>query len=81
MDGTREEVEAAHDPRGWAQHLSKTGGRCLLLGAGVLRYQDVFVEILGDGGTARQVVPEALPIWWARTSCAAQTTALPALPG
>ena len=48
VDGTREEAEAAHAPRGWAQQLSKTGGRCLLLGTGVMRYRDVFVEVLGE---------------------------------
>ena len=48
MDGTREETEAAHDPREWAEHLSKVEGRCLLLGTGVLRYKDVFVEALKD---------------------------------
>jgi tRNA threonylcarbamoyladenosine biosynthesis protein TsaB len=48
MDGSREEAEAAHDPRKWAVHLEETGGRCLLLGTGTSRYRDIFVEILGD---------------------------------
>jgi tRNA threonylcarbamoyladenosine biosynthesis protein TsaB len=54
MDGSCEETEAAHDPRKWAEHLAETGGRCLLVGTGVSRYRDVFVEVLGD----RAVVPE-----------------------
>ena len=53
MDGTREEAEAAHDPREWAEHLAKAGGRCLLLGTGISRYRDVFVEVLGE----RAVIP------------------------
>lgn len=47
IDGSGEEEAAAHDPREWAEHLAKAGGRCLLLGTGVLRYQDIFEDVLG----------------------------------
>jgi tRNA threonylcarbamoyladenosine biosynthesis protein TsaB len=52
-DGALDESEAAHDPREWAEHLSKAEGRCLLLGTGALRYRDVFVEVLDD----RAIIP------------------------
>lgn len=52
-DGAREEAEAAHDPRDWAGHLRDTGGRCLLLGTGAVRYRDAFAEILGE----RAIIP------------------------
>jgi len=54
MDGTRQEAENAHDPREWAEQLAKTGGRCLLLGTGVSRYREIFVEVLGE----RAVIPD-----------------------
>jgi tRNA threonylcarbamoyladenosine biosynthesis protein TsaB len=47
-DGTCEESETAHDPRKWAEHLAGIDGRCLMLGTGALRYQDVFAGVLGD---------------------------------
>lgn len=53
-DGALEEPEAAHDPREWAGHLAGTGGRCLLLGTGALRYREVFSEVLGD----RAMIPD-----------------------
>lgn len=53
-DGALEESEAAHDPREWAEHLSKAEGRCLLLGTGALSYRDVFVEVLKN----RAVIPD-----------------------
>ena len=53
-DGTCEEAEDAHDPRQWAEQLAKAGGRCLLLGTGVLRYREIFVEVLGE----RAVIPD-----------------------
>ena len=52
-DGTCEESEDAHDPRQWAEQLLKTGGNCMLLGTGVSRYRDTFVEVLGE----RAVMP------------------------
>jgi tRNA threonylcarbamoyladenosine biosynthesis protein TsaB len=48
MDGTPEESEAAQDPREWAESLAKTGGRCLMLGTGVLRYRDIFEDVMGE---------------------------------
>jgi len=54
MDGTREEAEDANDPRRWAEQLAEIGGRCLLLGTGVLRYREIFAEVLGE----RAVIPD-----------------------
>lgn len=48
MDGTCEEEAAAHDPREWAERLAGAGGRCLLLGTGVIRYRDIFEDVLGE---------------------------------
>jgi tRNA threonylcarbamoyladenosine biosynthesis protein TsaB len=53
-DGTCVEEEAAHDPRQWAEQLAGGGERCLLLGTGVARYREIFVEVLGD----KAVIPE-----------------------
>ena len=47
-DGSCEEEAAAHDPRQWAESLAGVGGRCLLLGTGVLRYRDIFEDVLGE---------------------------------
>jgi tRNA threonylcarbamoyladenosine biosynthesis protein TsaB len=48
MDGICQEAEAAHDPLEWAEQLAGTGESCLLLGTGVSRYRDVFIDVLGD---------------------------------
>jgi tRNA threonylcarbamoyladenosine biosynthesis protein TsaB len=53
-DGTCEQEEAAHDPRRWAESLAEAGGRCLLLGTGVIRYREVFADVLGE----RAVIPD-----------------------
>jgi tRNA threonylcarbamoyladenosine biosynthesis protein TsaB len=47
-DGTCEQEASAHDPRRWAEDLADGGGRCLLMGTGVLRYREIFVEVLGE---------------------------------
>jgi tRNA threonylcarbamoyladenosine biosynthesis protein TsaB len=46
------QVEAARDPRNWANELSKGGKKCLLLGSGFKRYSKVFEDQLGSSAIA-----------------------------